>query len=62
MPSKLGKYTLLKTLGSGANPKVKLGLDKDTNRYFAIKILKKNNTNLDAKFLELVMTEVVTMS
>lgn len=62
MPSKLGKYTLLKTLGSGANSKVKLGLDTETNRHFAIKILKKNNTNLDAKFLELVMTEVVTMT
>ena len=62
MPSQLGKYTLLKTLGSGANSKVKLGLDKSTGRHFAVKILKKNNTNLDAKFLELVMTEVVTMS
>ena len=62
MPSKLGKYTLLKTLGSGANSKVKLGLDASTGRHFAVKILKKNNTNLDAKFLELVMTEVVTMS
>jgi len=37
-------------------------LDKENNRYFAIKILKENNSNLDAKFLELVMTEVVTMS
>ena len=62
MPSQLGKYTLVKTLGSGANSKVKLGLDKDTGRYFAIKILKKGNPNLDSKFLELVMTEVHTMS
>jgi serine/threonine protein kinase len=62
MPSQLGKYTLLRTLGSGANSKVKLGVDKTNNRYFAIKILKKGNPNLDAKFLELVMTEVHTMS
>lgn len=62
MPSQLGRYTLMKTLGSGANSKVKLGLDKSTGQYFAVKILKKGNANLDAKFLELVMTEVHTMS
>jgi serine/threonine protein kinase len=62
MPSQLGKYTLLRTLGSGANSKVKLGLDKESGRYFAVKILKKGNPNLDSKFLELVMTEVHTMS
>jgi serine/threonine protein kinase len=62
MPSQLGKYTLIRTLGSGANSKVKLALDKTTNRYFAVKILKKGNPNLDSKFLELVMTEVHTMS
>ena len=62
MRSQLGKYTLLKTLGSGANSKVKLGIDKDTGLYFAVKILKKGNPNLDHKFLELVMTEAKTMS
>lgn len=62
MPSQLGKYTLVKTLGSGANSKVKLGVDKETNRHYAVKILKKGNPNLDSKFLELVMTEVHTMS
>ena len=62
MPSQLGNYTLLRTLGSGANSKVKLAIDKTTNRYFAVKILKKGNPNLDHKFLELVMTEVHTMS
>lgn len=58
MPSQLGKYTLTRTLGTGANSKVKLGLDKATGQYFAIKILEKGNPNLDHKFLELVMTEV----
>jgi len=47
---------------SGANSKVKLGYDKDGNRYYAVKILKKGNPNLDHKFLDLVMTEVQTMS
>lgn len=51
----------MRTLGSGANSKVKLGLDKSTGRYCAIKIMKKSNPALDAKFLELVMTEVHTM-
>ena len=62
MPSQLGKYTLVRTLGSGANSKVKLGLDKATGTYYAVKILKKGNPNLDHKFLELVMTEVNTMT
>lgn len=61
MPSKLGKYTLLRTLGTGANSKVKLGLDKESGTYYAVKILKKGNPNLDKKFLDLVMTEVNTM-
>jgi serine/threonine protein kinase len=53
---------LLRTLGSGANSKVKLGHDKATGQYYAVKILKKGNPNLDFKFLELVMTEVQTMT
>jgi serine/threonine protein kinase len=62
MPSTLGKYNILKTLGSGANSKVKLGQDKETGRMFAVKILKKDNPNNNSKFLELVMTEVHTMT
>lgn len=62
MPAQLGKYTLLRTLGSGANSKVKLAIDKSTGQYFAVKILKRGNPNLDHKFLELVMTEVKTMA
>jgi len=41
---------------------VKLGMDKGTGQYFAVKILKKAGQNLDTKFLELLMTEVQTMS
>ena len=58
MPSQLGKYTLLRTLGTGANSKVKLGVDATSGLYYAVKILKKGNPNLDSKFLELVLTEV----
>mmetsp|Transcript_18617 Transcript_18617/g.17713 ORF Transcript_18617/g.17713 Transcript_18617/m.17713 type:complete len:297 (+) Transcript_18617:36-926(+) len=62
MSSQLGKYTLLRTLGTGANSKVKLSLDKATGTYFAVKIMEKGNPNLDAKFVELVLTEVETMT
>jgi len=58
MPSLLGKYILTKTLGSGANSKVKLGKDKLTGHYYAVKILQKGNPNMDKKFLDLVLTEV----
>lgn len=53
---------MIRTLGSGANSKVKLGQDKATGQYFAVKILKKGNPALDSKFLSLVLTEVRTMS
>ena len=48
----------MKTLGSGANSKVKLGQDKNTGKYYAVKVLKKDNPANDEKFLELLMTEV----
>jgi 5'-AMP-activated protein kinase, catalytic alpha subunit len=62
MPSQLGPYTLLRTLGTGANSKVKLAQHKGTGEFAAVKILKKGNPLNDSKFLELVMTEVETMS
>ena len=61
MPQQLGKYTLLRTLGTGANSKVKLALDKETGNYYAVKVMKKGDQNLDDKMLELVITEVRTM-
>jgi serine/threonine protein kinase len=61
MPSTLGKYKLLRTLGTGANSKVKLGEHMDTMEKAAIKILKKGDPRLDPEFLKLVMTEVQTM-
>ena len=61
MPSTLGPYKLLRTLGTGANSKVKLAEHKDTAQKAAIKILKKGDPRLDPEFLKLVMTEVQTM-
>jgi len=49
----------MRTLGNGASCKVKLGLDTETGRKVAVKIM---NDNMDDKFKELVLTEVKAMS
>ena len=54
----LGKYKVLKTLGSGGTCKVKLGYDVDNNRKVALKILK---SDLSDKTKELVIQEVKIM-
>eukprot|EP01061_Rhynchopus_euleeides_P011322 TRINITY_DN20895_c0_g3_i3.p1 TRINITY_DN20895_c0_g3~~TRINITY_DN20895_c0_g3_i3.p1 ORF type:complete len:236 (+),score=86.05 TRINITY_DN20895_c0_g3_i3:281-988(+) len=41
MPKRIGKYQLDKTLGSGAFSKVKLGIDTETAKNYAIKIIDK---------------------
>ena len=48
----------MRTLGSGASCKVKLGLDTETGRKVAIKVM---SDNMDAKIKELVMNEVQAM-
>lgn len=58
MPSKLDKYTLLRTLGQGAYSKVKLGLRKDTGEYFALKVHKRNDPNFTQESRTIVMSEV----
>ena len=59
MPGKIGRFTIFRTLGSGASCKVKLALDTETGRKCAVKIL---NDGMDEKTKELVMTEVEAMS
>jgi len=49
----LNNYTLIKTLGSGYNSKVKLGLNKDTGKYQAVKIIK-NSTNVDSNLKAII--------
>eukprot|EP00356_Strombidium_inclinatum_P007966 CAMPEP_0170481584 /NCGR_PEP_ID=MMETSP0208-20121228/1965_1 /TAXON_ID=197538 /ORGANISM="Strombidium inclinatum, Strain S3" /LENGTH=472 /DNA_ID=CAMNT_0010754319 /DNA_START=29 /DNA_END=1447 /DNA_ORIENTATION=- len=58
MPGKIGRFEVLRTLGSGASCKVKLGLDTESGRKVAIKVM---NDNMDAKMKELVMNEVQAM-
>jgi serine/threonine protein kinase len=62
MPSKLGNYILLRTLGSGGYSKVKLAQHSETGEYFAIKIMKDSNEEHHRKMIESVISEVKTMS
>jgi serine/threonine protein kinase len=48
----LGKYVLVKTLGSGYNSKVKLGFDSTSNQYCAVKIIKHSHPSLNLKTLK----------
>jgi serine/threonine protein kinase len=43
---RIGKYTIMRTLGSGGSCKVKLGLDTSTGKKVAVKIM---NDDLDSK-------------
>ena len=58
MPATLGKYQILRTLGSGASCKVKLGLDTESGRKVAIKIIKDC---ADSTLMDLVRVEVEAM-
>jgi len=55
----IGRFQILRTLGTGASCKVKLALDTETGRKVAVKII---NDNMDPKMKELVMTEVKAMA
>jgi len=61
MPSTLGKFTLGRTLGEGANSKVKLAIDPQNNKKYAAKVFKKGDPSLDKKFLDMMHEEVSVM-
>ena len=61
MPSKLDKYTLVRTLGSGAYAKVKLAFDEATGEYFAIKVMKEGSGDDYKKVIEAIISEVQVM-
>ena len=61
MPSYIGKYRLIRTLGTGAYSKVMLALDKSNGEYYAIKIMKKAQPADIVEQLELVAKEVYAM-
>lgn len=47
MPSTLGRYNLIRTLGTGAFSKVKLAVNTETGDQVAIKIHRTDNPNFD---------------
>ena len=55
MTGQIGKYTLIKTLGSGATCKVKLAQNQETGEKVALKIIKKN---IDKSYNEYLVTEI----
>jgi len=55
MPGKIGRFEIMRTLGCGASCKVKAGLDTETGRKVAVKIIKDD---MDEKMKGLIMTEV----
>ena len=58
MPSKLGKYKLVRTLGKGAFSKVKLAIDEEDGQHYAIKLHRANDPNFDPSTVALVTNEV----
>lgn len=62
MPARLGKYSLVKTLGQGAFSKVKLAVDKETGKQYAIKIHKLSDPNFDLSAVETIENEVRAIS
>lgn len=62
MPSTLGKYTLTRTLGSGAYSKVKLALNNEDGKHYALKIHKKDNKKINAKAIEVIQNEAQVIS
>ena len=51
----LGKYCIQQTLGTGAFSKTKLGINMDTGKQYAIKILKQD---IGESALKTIMTEI----
>jgi serine/threonine protein kinase len=58
MSKTIGKYNILRTLGSGGSCKVKLAMDTETNRKVAVKIM---NDDMGEDEKALLKTEVETM-
>ena len=46
MPGKIGRFEIMRTLGTGASCKVKLALDTETGKKVAVKII---NDHMDEK-------------
>jgi serine/threonine protein kinase len=51
MQGKLGDFDIIKTIGTGASCKVKLGIDGKTGKKVAIKMMNPNLTEKDKNLL-----------
>jgi serine/threonine protein kinase len=58
MSKRIGKFQVIRTIGSGVSCKAKLGLDLETGKKVAIKIM---NNDLSASDQELINAEVTAM-
>lgn len=58
MVGTINNYECIQTLGTGASCKVKLAIDKNTNRKVAVKIM---NDSMSPEMKKLVLTEVNAM-
>lgn len=58
--ARVGKYLLLDTLGEGAFGKVKLAVNEDTGREYAVKIMAKSDINAHELTLQ-VRREIAVM-
>ena len=56
---RLGKYQILRTLGSGGSCKVKLGIDTRNGKKVAIKVIKND---MEQKLKDLLQVEVKAMA
>lgn len=62
MPSTLGKYTLVRTLGAGAFSKVKLAVNTETGEQVAVKIHRTDNPDFNQKCVDVIETEARAVS
>ena len=61
MPSYLGRYILLSTLGKGGYSKVKLAQDKETQKFYAVKLHKTQDPDFTEEVKSTVISEVQTI-
>jgi len=59
MQGKIGVFEIVKTIGTGASCKVKLGIDTRTGKKVAIKVIKND---MEQKLKDLLQVEVKAMS
>jgi serine/threonine protein kinase len=59
MQGKIGVFEIIKTIGTGASCKVKLGIDTRTNKKVAIKVIKND---MEQKLKDLLQVEVKAMA